>query len=24
VNNDGKADLIGFGERDVFVSLYWK
>jgi hypothetical protein len=22
VNNDGKADLIGFGERDVFVSLY--
>jgi hypothetical protein len=22
VNNDGKADLIGFGESDVFVSLY--
>ena len=22
VNNDGKADLIGFGETDVFVSLY--
>ena len=21
VNNDGKADLIGFGESDVFVSL---
>jgi hypothetical protein len=22
VNNDGKADLIGFGEYDVYVSLY--
>jgi len=22
VNNDGKADLIGFGDSDVFVSLY--
>jgi hypothetical protein len=24
VNNDGKADLIGFGESDVFVSLSGK